>query len=71
MGVVKWALVLFAVTALGLVVTSKVITFMNPPRPGRARPAALGRVDRALFWTVLGGAVLGLAVLVTTLLAAR
>lgn len=64
---VKWTLVFFVGLSLGLVVLSKVITFVNPPRPGRARPPALRRIDRMLRWTVLVPAVLGLVVLAMTL----
>ena len=64
---VKWALVLFAVLSLGLVVLSKVLTFFNPPRPGRPRAPVLRRVDRMLRWSVLIPAVVGLVVLVVTL----
>jgi hypothetical protein len=67
MSVVKWALTLFALTALGLVVLSKAIAFLNPPRPGRPRPAALVRVRRSLWWTVAWAAAFGLAVLVLAL----
>jgi hypothetical protein len=64
---VKWTLVFFVVFSLGLVVLSKVITFFNPPRPGRPRPPVLRRVDRMLRWSVLIPAVVGLVVLVVTL----
>ena len=64
---VKWTLVFFVVLSLGLVVLSKVLTFFSPPRPGRARPPLLRRVDRMLRWSVLIPAAVGLAVLVVTL----
>jgi hypothetical protein len=64
---VKWTLVFFVVLSLGLVVVSKVLTFFNPPRPGRPRPPVLRRVDRMLRWSVLIPAVVGLVVLVVTL----
>jgi hypothetical protein len=64
---VKWTLVFFVVLSLGLVVLSKVLTFFNPPRPGRPRPPLLRRVDRMLRWSVLIPAAVGLAVLVVTL----
>jgi len=64
---VKWTLVFFAVLAIGFVVLSKVLTFLNPPRPGRPRAPVLRRVDRMLRWSVLIPAAVGLAVLVVTL----
>ena len=64
---VKWTLVFFVVFSLGLVVLSKVITFFNPPRPGRPRAPVLRRIDRMLRWSVLIPAVVGLVVLVVTL----
>jgi hypothetical protein len=42
--------------------------FLNPPRPGRPAPLMLGRVQRALTWTVLVPAALALVLLVVTLL---
>ena len=51
--VFKWALVFFGVMATGLFVLSKILAFFNPPRPGRAHPLVLRRVERALRWTVL------------------
>jgi hypothetical protein len=65
--VIKWTLIFFAVLSVGLVVLSKVISFMNPPRPGRPRPPVLHRLDRMLRWTVLIPAAIGLAVIVVTL----
>jgi hypothetical protein len=67
MGVVKWVLVIFAVTSLGLAVLTKVIAFLNPPRPGRPRPPALRRIERSLWWTVAWGIAFGVAVLVIAL----
>jgi hypothetical protein len=64
---VKWTLVFFVALSLGLVVLSKVITFVNPPRPGRPRVPVLRAIDRMLRWTVLVPAVLGLVVLAVTL----
>ena len=64
---IKWTLIFFAVLAVGLVALSKIISFFNPPRPGRPRPPLLGRVDRMLRWSVLVPAAIGLAVLVVTL----
>ena len=48
-------------------VLSKLISFMNPPRPGRPSPPVLRRLNRMLRWTILIPAVIGLAVLVVTL----
>jgi hypothetical protein len=64
---VKWTLVFFVALSLGLVVLSKVIAFVNPPRPGRPRAPVLRRIDRMLRWTVLVPAALGLVVLAVTL----
>ena len=64
---VKWTLVFFVALSLGLVALSKVITFVNPPRPGRPRVPVLRATDRMLRWTVLVPAVLGLLVLAVTL----
>jgi hypothetical protein len=66
--VFKWVLLLFAVLSIVLFVLSKAIAFMNPPRPGRPAPLMLGRVQRALTWTVLVPAALALALLAVTLL---
>ena len=68
---IKWTLVFFAALSLALVALSKLIAFFNPPRRGRPRPPLLRRLDRALRWTVLVPAVIGLAVLVVTLWLAR
>jgi predicted secreted protein len=67
MFVIKWTLVFFVALSLGLVALSKVIAFLNPPRPGRPRAPVLRAIDRMLRWTVLVPAVLGLVVLVVTL----
>lgn len=64
---VKWILVFFAALSLGLVLLSKVLTFFNPPRPGRPRAPVLRRIDRLLRWTVLIPAAVGLVVLAVTL----
>ena len=64
---VKWTLVFFVALSLGLVALSKVITFVNPPRPGRPPAPVLRAIDRMLRWTVLVPAVLGLVVLAVTL----
>ena len=68
MGAFKWVLVFFAVLSLGLFVISKIIGFLNPPRPGRPEPPILRSVTRALRWSVIVPALLGLAVLTITLL---
>ena len=64
---IKWTLVFFVALSLGLVVLSKVISFLNPPRPGRPRSPVLSRIDRLLRWTVLIPAAIGLVVLAVTL----
>jgi hypothetical protein len=64
---VKWTLVFFVALSLGFVVLSKVISFLNPPRPGRPRPPVLRRIDRMLRWSVFIPAAVGLIVLVVTL----
>jgi hypothetical protein len=66
----KWVLVFFAVLSLGLFALSKVISFLNPPRPGRPEPPILRSVTRALRWSVIVPAILGLAILVLTLIRA-
>jgi len=63
----KWALALFLFTSLGLYGVTKLISFMNPPRPGRAEPPLLARARRALRWSVFVPALLGLAILALTL----
>jgi hypothetical protein len=67
-GALKWVLVFFAVVSLGLVALTKLITFLDPPRPGRPRGPLLRRAERALRWSVIVPALLGLAILVLTLL---
>jgi len=64
---IKWTLIFFAVISVALVVLSKLISFMNQPRPGRPGPPVLRRLNRMLRWTILIPAVIGLAVLVVTL----
>ena len=66
--VFKWALIVFGAAAVVLFVLTKVIAFLNPPRPGRPAPLVLRRVQRALTWTVLVPAALALVLLVVTLL---
>ena len=68
MGAFKWVLVFFAVLSLGLFAITKVISFLNPPRPGRPEPPILRSVTRALRWSVIVPALLGLALLTVTLL---
>ena len=68
MGIFKWALVLFGSLTLGLVVLAKVLGVLNPPRPGRPEPPLLVRTRRALRWSILFPALLGLAILAATLL---
>jgi hypothetical protein len=67
-GAVKWVLVFFAVVSLGLVALTKLITFLDPPRPGRPRGPLLRRAERALRWSVIVPVLLGLVILVLTLL---
>ena len=66
--VFKWAFVLFTVLSTALFALSKAIAFMNPPHPGRPAPPLLGRVRRALTWTVLVPAAVALILLAVTLL---
>jgi hypothetical protein len=65
---IKWALVLFVVAALVLVLVSKLITLVDPPRPGRMPSRLATRVKRALRWTVLVPALIGLALLALAVL---
>jgi len=65
---VKWTLVAFALASVALFALSKLLSWMNPPRPGRARgpsPPLLKKVERALRWTVL--VPLGIAVVLLVL----
>jgi hypothetical protein len=64
---VKWTLVFFVALSLGFVVLTKVVSFFNPPRPGRPRAPVLRRIDRMLRWSLFIPAVVGLIVLVVTL----
>ena len=66
--VFKWTLILFGTAAIALLVLSKVIAALNPPRPGRPRPPWLGQVERALRFTVLVPAALGVLLLGLALL---
>ena len=65
--ILKWALAIFVLTSLVLLVLTKVIAFLNPPRPGRPEPPLLARTRRALRWSLWAPALLGLAILVLTL----
>ena len=69
--VFKWALVMFAVTALGLVALTKLIAFLNPPRPGRPRSPRLASLERAARWSILVPAALAVALLAVAVLTAR
>ena len=64
---VKWTLVAFGIAAIVLFVLSKILAFMNPPRPERPRPPLLGRVERALRWTVIVPFALAVVLLVLAL----
>jgi hypothetical protein len=64
---VKWTLVAFGLAAIVLFVLSKILALMNPPRPGRPRPPLLGRVERALRWTVIVPFALAVVLLVLAL----
>lgn len=68
--IVKWVLVTFALAALALYLLTKLISFLNPPRPGRPRPPLLRRVEQTLRWTVIIPAIVGLVILALTLLRA-
>ena len=63
----KWTLIAFGIAAIALFTLSKVLAFMNPPRPGRPRPPLLGRVERALRWTVIVPFALAVVLLVLAL----
>ena len=63
----KWTLVAFGLAAIVLFVLSKILAFMNPPRPGRPRPPLLGRVERALRWTLIVPFALAVVLLVLAL----
>jgi hypothetical protein len=64
---VKWTLVVFGIAAIVLFVLSKILAFMNPPRPERPRPPLLGRVERALRWTLIIPFALAVVLLVLAL----
>jgi hypothetical protein len=64
----KWTLVAFALASVALVVLSKLLAWLHPPRPGRRlgpSPPLARRVERALRWTVL--VPLGIAVVLLAL----
>ena len=63
----KWTLIVFGVASIALYVLSKLLAFMNPPRPGRPKAPLLRRVDRTLRWTVLVPFVVAAALLVLAL----
>ena len=65
--VFKWTLVAFGIAAIVLFVLSKILAFMNPPRPERPRPPLLRRVERALRWTVIVPFALAVVLLVLAL----
>jgi len=65
--VFKWTLLTFGIATATLFVLGKVLAFLNPPRPGRARPPLLRRVERTLRWMVLVPLVLALAMLALAL----
>jgi len=69
-GAFKWVLVFFVVLSLGLFIISKIIGFLNPPRPGRPEPPILRSVTRALRWSVIVPALLGPSLSALTLLRA-
>ena len=69
--VFKWTLVAFGIAAIVLFVLSKVLAFMNPPRPERPKPPLLRRVERALRWTVIIPFALAVILLVLALTGSR
>jgi multisubunit Na+/H+ antiporter MnhB subunit len=64
---VKWALAVFALAVLVLLVVTKAITLLQPRQPGAPPPPLLRRLRRALWWSVALPVLLGLAVLVLAL----
>jgi hypothetical protein len=50
---------------------SQILAFMNPPRRGRPKPPLLGRVERALRWTVIVPFALAVVLLVLALTGSR
>ena len=69
--VFKWALVTFGAAAAALLVLSKLLAYMNPPRPGRPSPPLLRRVKRALRVTVLVPLAIAIVLLVLALASRR
>ncbi len=65
--VFKWTLVAFGAAAVALFALSKLLAFLNPPRPGRPGPPLLRRVERALYLTVLVPFAIAVALLVLAL----
>jgi hypothetical protein len=65
--VFKWTLVMFGIAVVALFVLGKALAFMNPPRPGRARPPLLRRVERTLRWLVLVPLAIALGMLALAL----
>ena len=65
--VFKWTLVAFGIAAIVLFVLSKILAFMNPPRPERPRPPLLRRVERALRWTLIVPFALAVVLLILAL----
>ena len=47
LSIAGWTLVFFVALSLGFVVLTKVVSFFNPPRPGRPRAPVLRRIDRS------------------------
>jgi hypothetical protein len=64
----KWALILFGTLAIGLLVLSKLLAILHPPRPGRPPSRALRQVERALRWSVLIPAALAVLLLILAML---
>jgi hypothetical protein len=67
---VKWILLVFAVTSVALFALGKVLAFLNPPRPGRPGPPLARRVERALRWTLLIPLAIAVVLLVIALASA-
>ena len=65
--VFKWTLVAFGAAVVVLLVLGKVLALLNPPRPGRAGPPLLRRVERALYITVLVPLAVAVVLLVLAL----
>jgi hypothetical protein len=65
--VFKWTLIAFGAAAVVLFALGKVLAFLNPPRPGRAGPPLLRRLERALYVTVLVPLAVAVVLLVLAL----